>query len=59
MTDLHELPDPKPPAQIDTIGWLFLAAAVVITASAVMIVYHGNSTLVADTTLAHVAGPHS
>ena len=59
MTDLHETPDPKPTAQIDTLGWLFLALAVVITATAAMIAYRGNSTLVANTTLARVAAPPS
>jgi hypothetical protein len=59
MTDLHETPDPKPPSQIDTLGWLFLAFAVVITASAAMIAYHGNSVPVANTTLARAAGPPS
>ena len=59
MTDLHETPDPKPTAQIDTIGWLFIAFAVVITASAAMIAYQGNSTLVANTSVARAAGPPS
>jgi len=59
MTDLHETPDPKPTAQIDTLGWLFLACAVAITATATMIAYHGNSTPVANTTLARAAGPPS
>ena len=57
MTDLHKTP--KPPAQIDTVGWLFLALSVVITASAAMIVYNGNSTPVANTTLARTAGSPS
>jgi len=56
MTDLH---DPKPTAQIDTLGWLFLAFAVAITAAAAMIAYHGNSTIVANSTLARAAGPPS
>jgi hypothetical protein len=32
MTDLHETSDPKYTAQIDTVGWIFIAFAVVITA---------------------------
>ena len=59
MTDLQETPDPKPTAQIDTLGWLFLACAVVITGVAAMIAFHGDSTLVANNILARVAGPPS
>jgi hypothetical protein len=40
MTDLHEIRAPKPTAQIDNLGWLFLAIGVVITAVAAMIAYH-------------------
>jgi len=39
MTDLHETRAPKPTAQIDTLGWLFLALGAVITAVAAMIAY--------------------
>jgi hypothetical protein len=59
MTDLHETPDPKPASQIDTIGWLFLAVAVVITAVAAMTAWQGASTPVANTTLVRAAGPPS
>jgi hypothetical protein len=41
MTDLHETTDPKYTAQIDTIGWIFIALAVVITAVAAIVVYQG------------------
>jgi hypothetical protein len=40
MTDLHEIRAPKPTAQIDNLGWLFLAIGVVITAVAAIIAYH-------------------
>jgi hypothetical protein len=59
MTDLHETSDPRRTAQIDTAGWLFLAFAVVITAVAAMIAYHGNSTIVANTNLSRAVGPPS
>jgi hypothetical protein len=38
MTDLHETIDPKYTAQIDTIGWIFVALAVVITVVAAIVV---------------------
>jgi hypothetical protein len=57
MTDLHETPDPKPASQIDAIGWLFLAVAVVITAVAAMTAYQGACTPVANPTLVRAAGP--
>jgi hypothetical protein len=59
MTDLHETRDPKPTAQIDTLGWLFLAFAAAIIAAATVIAYHGNSMIVANTTLSRAAGPPS
>jgi hypothetical protein len=31
MTDLHESGDPKYTAQIDTVGWIFIAFAVAVT----------------------------
>jgi hypothetical protein len=37
MADLPEARDPERKADIDTVGWLFLAFAVVITAAAAMI----------------------
>lgn len=45
MVDLHETNKPKP--QIDAVGWLFLAFAVVVTAAAAMIAYEANETMVA------------
>jgi hypothetical protein len=44
MTDLHET-NPKRTAQIDTIGWLFAALVVVVTAIA------------ATVTVSHIVGP--
>ena len=58
MTDLHKTPDPKPTAQIDSLGWLFLTCAVAITAVAAMIAYNGGDTMVAKTAISQVAGPH-
>ncbi len=42
MSDLHEARDPKREPQIDTVGWLFLAFAVLVTATAAMIAYEAN-----------------
>ena len=56
MTDLHEKSDPKYAAQIDTVGWIFAAFAVAITAIAAVVAYHGSSTTTANTPVSHVAG---
>jgi hypothetical protein len=48
MSDLHEARDPTHEPQIDTVGWLFLAFAVVVAATAAMIAYEAN-----DATVAH------
>jgi hypothetical protein len=37
MTDLHETSDPKYTAQIDTVGWIFVAFAVAITVIAAVV----------------------
>jgi hypothetical protein len=37
MTDLHETSDPKYAAQIDTVGWIFVAFAVAITVIAAVV----------------------
>jgi hypothetical protein len=37
MTDLHETSDPKYAAQIDVVGWIFVAFVVVIAAIAAMV----------------------
>lgn len=47
MSDLHEARDPKRQPQIDNVGWLFLAFAVVITTIAAMITYEANDATVA------------
>jgi hypothetical protein len=39
MTNLDETSNPERRAEIDIVGWLFLALAVVITATAAIIVY--------------------
>jgi hypothetical protein len=37
MTDLHKTSDPKYAAQIDTVGWIFVAFAVAITVIAAVV----------------------
>ena len=37
MTDLHETSNPKYTAQIDTVGWIFFAFAIVITSVAAIL----------------------
>jgi hypothetical protein len=56
MTDLHETTDPKYTAQIDTIGWIFVALAVVITVVAAIVVYQASGVMIASSPLPHVAG---
>ena len=56
MADLRETSNPECKTQIDTIGWLFVAFVVVITAFAVMIAYNANDMMVTNT-VSHVAGP--
>jgi hypothetical protein len=56
MTDLHESSDPKYTAQIDTVGWIFVAFGVAITVIAAVLAYHGSSTMIANTPVPHVAG---
>ena len=56
MTDLHEAGDPKYMAQIDTIGWIFVAFAVAITVIAAVVAYHGSETTIANTPVPHIAG---
>jgi hypothetical protein len=47
MSDLHEARDPEREPQIDKVGWLFLAFAVVVTATAAMIAYEANDAMLA------------
>ena len=54
MVDLHETNNPEHRPQIDTVGWLFLAFAVAITAAAVMVAYEANNTMVANAPVSHV-----
>ena len=56
MTDLHETGDPKYMAQIDTVGWIFVAFAIAITVVAAVVAYHGSGTMIANTPVQHVAG---
>ena len=49
MTDLSETSDPpESKAQIDTVGWIFVAFALVITAIAAIVGYHGSDTMIAN-----------
>ena len=54
MTDLHETTDPKYTAQIDTIGWIFVAVAIVITV--VVLAYQASGVMIANSPVPHVAG---
>ena len=58
MADFHDTSVPKRTAQIDTVGWLFVAFVVGIIAFAGMIAYKGGETMVAKTAISQVAGPH-
>ena len=50
MSDLHDALGPEREPQIDTVGWLFLAFAVAVTATAAMVAYKAASdTMVANT----------
>jgi hypothetical protein len=57
MADFHGTSAPKHTAQIDTVGWLFVAFVVGITAVAAMLAYNGSDTLIAKTA-SQVASPH-
>jgi Na+/melibiose symporter-like transporter len=61
MANLHETSNQQHKTQIDieTVGWLFAAFVVVITAIAAMVAYEGNNTMVAKITVSHVAAPPS
>ena len=54
MADSPEAINPERKAQIDTVGWLFLAFAIVTTATAALIVYEANDAMVAPP-VSHVA----
>ena len=54
MSDLREMSNPECKAQIDTIGWVFVAAVVVIAAFAGMVAYNANDLRVTNT-VSHVA----
>ena len=54
MSDLHEARDPEREPQIDTVGWLFLAFAVTITAAAAMVAYKAHGTMFANAPVSHV-----
>jgi hypothetical protein len=56
MIDLHETGDPKYAAHIDTVGWIFAALAVVITATAAAVAYQGIEAIVANSPVSHVVG---
>jgi hypothetical protein len=54
MADLREASNPECKAQIDTIGWAFAVAVVVIAAFAGMVAYNASD-LTAPNTVSHVA----
>jgi hypothetical protein len=56
MVDLHETSKPQPNRSIDTIGWLFVAFVVVITAVAAMIAYNASDITVTNI-MSHIARP--
>ena len=58
MADFHETIAPKSTAQIDTVGWLFVAFVVGVTTVAAILAYNGSDTTVAKTTISQVVGPH-
>ena len=55
MVDLHQTNNPEHRPQINTVGWLFLAFAVAITAAAAMVAYEANNTMVANAPVSQVA----
>jgi hypothetical protein len=54
MSDLNEARDQERGPQIDTVGWLFLAFAVAITAAAAMVAYRGSDAIVANAPISHI-----
>ena len=54
MSDLHEVRDPEREPQIDNVGWLFLAFAIVVTATAAMIAYEASDAMLGRP-VSHVA----
>jgi hypothetical protein len=58
MVDLHETSNPEHNEQIDTVGWVFLALAIIIVAIAAIVAYDGNYAMVANTIVSQVARPH-
>jgi len=54
MADLPEAINPERKAQIDSVGWLFLAFAIAITAAAITVVYRAD-TIAANTPVSQVA----
>jgi hypothetical protein len=55
MSDLHEARDPEREPQIDTVGRLFMAFAVAITAAAaMMIAFQATDTRVAKAPVSHM-----
>jgi hypothetical protein len=44
MADLHQARTPNPNAEIDAVGWLFLAFTCAVIAVAALIAYEANDT---------------
>jgi len=55
MTDLHETTDPKYTAQIDTVGWIFVAFVVTVTVVAAIVAYQASGVMIANSPAPNVA----
>ena len=55
MADLHETNNPEHNAQIDSVGWVFLAFAIAIIAIAGLVAYDGNNAMLENGPVSHVA----
>jgi len=59
MSALHATNNPSHKEQIDTVGWIFAAFVILITAIAAAVAYRGSdNTMVANTTVSQLAKPH-
>jgi hypothetical protein len=56
MANLHETSNSERIAEIDLLGWLFVALVVVVAASAWMIAYNASNVTISTTVLAGSPG---
>jgi hypothetical protein len=54
MSELHETSNQKSDEEIDTVGWVFAAVVVIITAIAAIIAYQASDTMVANAPMSHM-----